>query len=230
MARKSTNKAETKTAAVKTAPVNPTAAKEEIKAAKTEAPAVKETPAKDVKAAVKETSAEKKPAAKKTAAAKKPAEKKSAVKKTAATAKNTTVKTTAKAPAKTAKAAKTTDAPAAKKGRKPKAITIEDICTKVAKKASKDKAGKITGTVAADIEIYGWENGDNKHMYIEIKDGSLTIAPFNYDEFTVRAAIPFTDAVAFIDGKLSLKDAVISGKMYAEGVIGDALKIVSLFE
>ena len=241
MARRSTKTAEPKTEAVKDAPITSPAAKEDVKAAvKGEAaPAVKEVPAKnEVK------SAEKKPAAKKTTAAKKPAAKKTTEK---AAAKKTDDKT-AKVPAKAAEKpeAKAAAKPAAKRtrtakpaddkaeptakrgGRKPKEVTIEDICAKVAKRSTKAKAAKITGVVAAEFKIYGWDNSDENHkfMYIEVKDGKLTVAPFNYDDCTLKADIPLADIIAFADGKLSLKDA----KIYAAGNFGDALKLASLFE
>lgn len=240
MPRKSNKTVEPKTEAAKTAVTAP-AAKEEVKAAvKIEAAPAKEVPAKDeVKAAVKEVPAEKKPAgekkpaAKKTAAAKKPAAKKTADK---PAAKKTAAKTTA--PAKAAKpeakaaakpAAKTAKAePAKRGGRKPKELTVDDICAKLTKKAAKAKYSKLSGTIAAEFKIYGWENNDENHkfIYIEIKDGKLTIAPHDYRDCTFKADIPLADIAAFAEGKLALKDA----KIYAAGNFGDALKIASIFE
>lgn len=227
MARSKT--AEPKTEAAKTAATNAPAAKEEVKTAvKTEAAPAKAVSAKDdAKTAVKAATADKKPAAKKTAAAKKPAAKKTAEK---PAAKKTAAKTTASAKAAkpeaktTAKAAK----PAKKGGRKPKELTAEDICAKIAKKAGKAKAAKIDGTIAVEFKVYGWDNNDENHkfIYIEVKDGKLTVAPYQYDDCTLKADIPLADIVAFADGKLSLKDA----KIYAAGNFGDALKLASLFE
>lgn len=245
MPRKSNKTVEPKTEAAKTAVTAP-AAKEEVKAAaKIEAAPAKEVPAKDeVKAAVKEAPAEKKPAgekkpaAKKTAAAKKPAAKttadKPAAKKTAA---KTTVpakaakpeaKAAAKPAVKTAKAEPAKAEPAKRGGRKPKELTVEDICAKLTKKAAKAKYSKLSGTIAAEFKIYGWENNDENHkfIYIEIKDGKLTVAPYDYDDCTFKADIPLADIAAFADGKLALMDA----KIYAAGNFGDALKIASIFE
>lgn len=239
MARKSMKTAETKPEAVKSATITAPAAKEEVKAAvKVEAP-VKEAPVKETAKTAKEAPAEKKPAANKTAAAKKPAAKKTAEK---PAAKKTAAKT-AKAPAKAAKPeakpagrAKAAKAePAAKKepaarrgGRKPKELTAEDICAKLTKRASKAKAAKITDTIAVEFKIYGWDNNNENHkfIYIEVKDGKLTAAPYQYDDCTLKADIPLADMAAFADGKLALMDA----KIYAAGNFGDALKLASLFE
>lgn len=232
MARNKT--AEPKTEAAKTAATIAPAAKEEVKTAvKTEAaPAKAVTVKDDAKTAVKAAPADKKPAAKKTAAAKKPAAKKTTEKPAAkkAAAKTTASAKAAKPEAKTtAKATKPAKAePAKKGGRKPKELTAEDICAKIAKKAGKAKAAKIDGTIAVEFKVYGWENNDENHkfIYIEVKDGKLTVAPYQYDDCTLKADIPLADIVAFADGKLSLKDA----KIYAAGNFGDALKLASLFE
>lgn len=221
MARKSISKADPKNTAVKTAE-NKTAPaeKKEVKPVEVKTapvPADKEAP---VKAAAKPEAV--KPAAKKPAA-------KAAAKTSAKVAEKASEKKAASRKAKTAPKAEA-KAPAKRPGRKPKPITIDDICGKVEKKLSKSKAAKIKGTIAVDIEIYGWENGENKHMYIELKDGRAVVAPYDYNEKTFRAHISFEDAVAFLAGKLTLKEAVVSDKIYAEGVVGDAVKIASLFE
>ncbi len=228
MARKSNKTVEPKTEAARTAITAP-AAKEDVKAAvKIEAAPAKEVPAKDE---VKAAPAEKKSAARKTAAAKKPAAKRTADK---PAAKKTTAKSAASAKAAkpeakaAAKSAAVKPEPAKKGGRKPKELTVEDICTKIKKKAVKAKYAKIGGTIAAEFKIYGWENNDENHkfIYIEVKDGKLTVAPYSYDDCTLKADIPLADIAAFADGKLALMDA----KIYAAGNFGDALKIASIFE
>ncbi len=233
MARKSIKTAEPKTEAAKTAPITAPAVKEEIK---TEAASVKDAQVKETVKAVKEAPAEKKPAARKTAAAKKATEK-PAAKKTAAKTEKAPVKaakseakTAGKAAAKTSKTAAVakTEPTVKRGGRKPKALTVEDICTKLTKKASKAKAAKISDIIAVELKIYGWENNNENHkfIYIEVKDGKLTVAPYQYDDCTLKADIPLADITAFAEGKIPLMDA----KIYAAGNFGDALKLASLFE
>ncbi|MGN0650784.1 MAG: SCP2 sterol-binding domain-containing protein [Oscillospiraceae bacterium] len=162
---------------------------------------VKENVAAEVKAAPAKA-AEKKPAAKKT------------------------VKTAEAKPA--AKAAKTTKSaakkPAAKAPRKAKQVTIEDIVAKLYAKTDKEKAAKLEGTIAVDIEVYGAING---HLYLEVKDGAVAVEPYAYEDYTVRAAINADDAVAFVNGKLTLAEA-FTKSLYAEGNIGAALKIAAI--
>ena len=180
---------------------------------------VKETVAAEVKAAPAKA-AEKKPASKKTTktAETKPAAKTAETKPAAKTAET-------KSAAKTAKTTKTAaKKPAAKAPRKAKQVTIDDIVAKLYAKVDKEKAAKLEGTIAVDIEVYGSLNG---HLYIAVKDGEVSVEPYAYEDYTVRVAINAEDAVAYVNGKLTLA-AAFDKSMYAEGNIGAALKVASI--
>lgn len=150
-------------------------------------------------------------------------EKKAAPAEVKAQAKPAETKPAAKKPA-----AKTTEKPVAKKAapKKAKQPTIDDIVAKLYAKVDKAKAVEIPGTIAVDIEVYGAVNG---HLYIEVKDGAVSVEPYGYDDYTVRAAINAEDAFAYVGGKLTLADA-FGKSLYAEGNIGAALKIASLLK
>lgn len=180
---------------------------------------VKETVAAEVKAAPAKA-AEKKPASKKTTktAETKPAAKTAETKPAVKTAET-------KSAAKTAKTTKTAaKKPAAKAPRKAKQVTIDDIVAKLYAKVDKEKAAKLEGTIAVDIEVYGSLNG---HLYIAVKDGEVSVEPYAYEDYTVRVAINAEDAVAYVNGKLTLA-AAFDKSMYAEGNIGAALKVASI--
>lgn len=178
---------------------------------------------------------EEKSTAVKTTAAKaaaKPAAKKAAPK--------TTAKPAAKAPAKTAKpAAKKTTKTAAKKtaakkapkkaARKPKPITVENICKLVEKKIVKSKAAAVKTDVAVDIEVWGFEDGSNQKMYIEIKGGKASVMPHSYDAKDFRVSLSFANAMAFANGKLTLAKLLESKDFYAEGNIVSAVLLASIF-
>lgn len=149
--------------------------------------------------------------------AKKPATKSTATKKS--TAAKTTVKTAATKPATTPK--KTT--------RKPKPVTIDTICGLIFKKLNQTKAAKITGTIAADIEVWGFEDGSNQKMYIEIKDGKLSVMPHSYDAKDFRVSLSFANAIDFANGKITLDKLIMSKDFYAEGNIVSAIKLASIF-
>lgn len=205
-------------AEVKTAP----AAKEAKPVVKEAKPAAKETKAanevkevkKDAPAKAVKATAEK-PAAK--AAAEKPA--KAAAEKTAKAAK----------PAAKAKAPKADAvAPKKKPGRKPKPVEVSDICAKLYKKVDKTKAAKIKDLIAADIEIWGWEDGSNKHLFVEVQDGAVRVEPYDYVDCTLRAHISFADAMAVLDGKLTLRDALVAGKLNVYGNLAAAVKLAEI--
>ncbi|MBQ4164873.1 MAG: SCP2 sterol-binding domain-containing protein, partial [Oscillospiraceae bacterium] len=114
----------------------------------------------------------------------------------------------------------------AKKAPAKKEITAADIAAKLAKKLDAKKAAKIDGKCAADIKLYG---AFEAHMYIEVKDGKLTVAPYDYIERDIEAAISVDDALAIVNGKLTVADALESGKLYAFGNVGAAAKLAKLF-
>lgn len=166
----------------------------------------------------------------KTAAAKSDAVKPAAAKKAPAkTAAKPAAKTVAKSSAstKTAKTAKTAAKTTAKKtGRKPKPVTIDTICSLIAKKAGKPK---FKDSIAVDIEVWGFEDGSNHKMYIELKDGNVSVMPHTYDEKDFRVSLSFANAMDFANGKLTLEKLLESKDFYAEGNIVAALKLASIF-
>lgn len=141
-------------------------------------------------------------------------------------------KAEAKKPAaKTAKktVAKKTAAPAKRAPRKPKPITINDIVAKIYKRINKSAAKSIAaeGKAAVDIKLYG---PFEAHMYIEIKNGVVNVAPYDYIEKDIEAAISVENALAIADGKLSVKEAVENGSLYVFGNVQFALKLAKLFD
>ena len=169
---------------------------------------------------------------------KKTEEKKTAAKstaKTAATKKSTpktAAKPAAKAPAKTAKTTKTgaKKTTAAKKTvRKPKPITVENICKLVEKKIVKSKVSSAKFNVAVDIEVWGFEDGSNQKMYIEVKDGKVSVMPHTYEAKDFRVSLSFANAMDFANGKITLAKLIESKDFYAEGNIVSAINLASIF-
>lgn len=156
-----------------------------------------------VKAAAPAAEKAVKPAAKKAAA-------KPAVKKTAAAK---------KAPAKAAK-------PAVKK---PKVVGIDEMCKKLEKLVDAKKAAGVKANVAVDVKVWGWEDETDRHFYIEIKDGALSISPFEYNAASFEAYISYDNMLQFLNGKLTLANAIASGALNANGNIPAALALGSIF-
>lgn len=178
--------------------------------------AVKSSPKAEVK---KETKAKSTPSAKKTTSPKtKSAETKKTVRKTSP------VKAADKAAAAAKPAARKTTA--TKRTKKVDTVTIQTICSKLEKKIGKKTS--VKEKIAVDIEVWGFEDGSNGKMYIELNDGKINVSPHSYDEKDFRVSLSFANAIAFVDGKLSLKDLIASGDFYAEGNIGAAVKLASV--
>lgn len=132
--------------------------------------------------------------------------------------------------AKNAKSAVKKSAPAVKKpGRKPKPITIDTICGLLEKKIVKAKAANINETIAVDIEVWGFEDGSNHKMYIEVMGGKANVMPHSYDAKNFRISLSFTNAMDFVNGKITLTDLLESKDFYAEGNIVSAIKLASIF-
>ena len=182
-----------------------TAAKKPAAEKAVKAPAAEKTAKVTAPAAEKSVKAAK-PAAKKAAA--KPAAKKTAAAK--------------KAPAKAAKAAK----PAVKK---PKVVGIDEMCKKLEKLVDKKKAAAVKANVAVDVKVWGWADETDRHFYIEIKDGALTISPFEYNAASFEAYISYDNILQFLNGKLTLANAIASGALNANGNIPAALALGNIF-
>lgn len=135
-----------------------------------------------------------------------------------------------KTPTKNGKTTSKKATPAAKKTvRKPKPITIETICGLLDKKISKEKAAKIKETIAVDIEVWGFEDGSNQKMYIEVMDGKVSVMPHSYDAKSFRVSLSFSNAMNFVKGKTTLAELIESRDFYAEGNIVSALKLAAIF-
>lgn len=115
-------------------------------------------------------------------------------------------KPAAKATAKNAvkPAAKADSAPKKRAGRKPKPITVNDVVAKIYKRIDKAAGKQVAaeGRAAVDIKLYG---SFEAHMYIEVKDGKVSVEPYDYIERDLEAAVPVDVALAIADGRQPLR-------------------------
>lgn len=134
-----------------------------------------------------------------------------------------------KSAAKKAEASAKSEAPKKRAGRKPKPITVDDVVAKIYKRIDKAAAKNIAadGRAAVDIKLYG---SFEAHMYIEVKNGKVSVAPYDYIEKDLEAAVPVDVALAIADGKTTVKEAVENGSLYIFGNVQFALKFAELFK
>lgn len=157
----------------------------------------------------------------------KTAEVKAAPAETPKAAKKPAAKTAAKNAVKSA--AKADSAPKKRAGRKPKPITVNDVVAKIYKRIDKAVGKQVAaeGRAAVDIKLYG---SFEAHMYIEVKDGKVSVEPYDYIERDLEAAVPVDVALAIADGKTTIKEAVENGSLYVFGNVQFALKFAKLFD
>ena len=157
----------------------------------------------------------------------KTAEVKAAPAETPKAARKPAAKTTAKNAVKPA--AKADFAPKKRAGRKPKPITVNDVVAKIYKRINKTAGKQVAaeGRAAVDIKLYG---SFEAHMYIEVKDGKVSVEPYDYIERDLEAAVPVDVALAIADGKTTIKEAVENGSLYVFGNVQFALKFAKLFD
>lgn len=153
----------------------------------------------------------------------------SAASKKASSAAKPVSKTTTADATKTTKTAAKKTAAAKKTVRKPKPITIDMICGLLDKMISKEKAAKINETIAVDIEVWGFDDGSNRKMYIEVMDGKVSVMPHSYDAKNFRVSLSFANAMNFVKGKTTLAELLESKDFYAEGNIVSAIKLAAIF-
>lgn len=142
-------------------------------------------------------------------------------------------KTSTRAKSKAAPKTNAESTPKKKPGRKPAALSAEKLCDLLKKKVNKSVVASIDEKLAVDIVVWGVENEDDRRLYIEIKDKKADIQPYKYDDKDLMVYISYGDAMELLNGKLALRDAIISGKMTVqvvrnEGNILPALKLSSI--
>jgi len=142
-------------------------------------------------------------------------------------------KTSTRAKSKTATKTTAESTPRKKPGRKPAALSAEKLCDLLKKKVNKSVVASIDEKLAVDIVVWGVENEADRRLYIEIKDKKADIQPYKYDDKDLMVYVSYGDAMELLNGKLALRDAIISGKMTVqvvrnEGNILPALKLSSI--
>ncbi len=113
--------------------------------------------------------------------------------------------------------------------KKPKFATADEMCAKLKKLINSEKATAVKTNVAVDIEVWGLENDSNCHLYIEIKDGAVNVQPYEYNDCSLEAYISYDNMMKFLDGKLTIKDAIADGSLNANGNIPAAVMVASIF-
>lgn len=105
-------------------------------------------------------------------------------------------------------------------------MTFDEILSLTrAAAAGKNAAG--VPFLAVQINI----TGDDPHvMYVEIKDGKVSVEPYEYIDRSCAITIAPDDLVKLIQGKLDPIGAYTTGKLKVEGDLGKALEFSKLIK
>ena len=99
-------------------------------------------------------------------------------------------------------------------------MTFEKLVEKVRGMAAKvDATGR--DFLAVQINITGKDSGV---FYVEVKDGKISVEPYEYYDRQCAITMSLTDYNKMLDGKLDPVVAFTTGKLKIEGDIGKAVE------
>lgn len=104
-------------------------------------------------------------------------------------------------------------------------MTYQEIVEKVQNVYEGANASKVNEHVAIQVNITGEGEGA---FYIEVADGNLTVAPYEYFDRDVLVTTSGENIIAVVDGSLDITKAYMTGKIKAEGNLGKALLLKNI--
>lgn len=103
-------------------------------------------------------------------------------------------------------------------------MKFEEILEKVREKS---KQIDVSGTdfLAVMVTLTGKNGGV---FYVEVKDGNVSIEPYEYNDRNCEIVMTAENFVKFLDGKLGTVSAYTLGKLKVNGDLGKALEFSKL--
>lgn len=105
-------------------------------------------------------------------------------------------------------------------------MTYEEIFSRSKELILANDASSIGEHLAVEVDIVGEGAGA---FYIELKDGSLFVEPYEYYDRDCKLIISGDDFIKICDGSLDAVKAFTNGSLKIEGDIDKALKISEIF-
>ena len=105
-------------------------------------------------------------------------------------------------------------------------MTHEELVTTVREKLS---GANVAGMpfIAIQVNITGKDSGV---FYIEIKDGRVSVEPYEYNDRSCAFTIDQANFIKLMNGKLDPVAAYTLGKLKVEGDLGKALEFSKLLK
>jgi len=105
-------------------------------------------------------------------------------------------------------------------------MTLENVVNEVREKASSYKEGSYEGFLAVQITLTDLE----KAFYVEVKEGKLTIEPYEYLDRQANLKITSANFIKMINGKLNSVVAFTTGKLQIDGDISKATEMANILK
>ncbi|MCR5108402.1 MAG: SCP2 sterol-binding domain-containing protein [Lachnospiraceae bacterium] len=105
-------------------------------------------------------------------------------------------------------------------------MTFDELIAKIRKKASKVDVSEAD-FLAVQVNISGDDGGV---FYVEVKDGKISVEPYEYNDRNCAITMNMTDFNKLIDGKLDPILAFSTGKLKLEGDAGKAIEFSKILK
>jgi len=104
-------------------------------------------------------------------------------------------------------------------------IKFESIIDELREKTAGFDASNYYNFLAIQVTLKDLK----KALYVEIKDGKLSIEPYEYNDRQANIIMTSTNFIKLINGKLDKMLALATGKLRIEGDLGKASELSNLF-
>lgn len=106
-------------------------------------------------------------------------------------------------------------------------MTYESLVETARKKFSKIDVSAVPGTLAFQFNVEGKAEGI---FYVEIKDGKVSVEPYEYYDRNAIITINGSNLLKLINGKLNPVVAFTQGKIKVDGDINAALELTKFLK
>jgi len=105
-------------------------------------------------------------------------------------------------------------------------MKLENVIKEVKAKTVSFDGSNYQGFLAVQVTLKDLD----EVFYVEIKDGKLSVEPYEYNDRQANMIITSTDFVKIINKKLNAVLAFTTGKLKIDGDIGKASELAELFK
>lgn len=106
-------------------------------------------------------------------------------------------------------------------------MTYESIVDEVRERFKDIDVSNIPGVLAIQFNVTGKAEGI---FYVEIKDGKLSVEPYDYYDRNAIITISGTNLIKLINGKLDPISAFTTRKLKVDGDIDSALQLIKFIK